>query len=890
MSKCRSTMCWSRTGTLVTPNSRDKTYFWLRRTNQSAKSFHFCGIFQPPAEHLLSLTFSLMLDCGQDDACVPSGALGVDSGVPSRHSTVQCRSQGEDTQLVAWSRLSGMGWSELSTRLQQEVGKRLDLAAYWTGLHRGGLVTSKWNAAPTNFFFAQSDLPRIVELLRERFPSDMENTMRNADEICLHRFSLLGYTELDHGRTIDWHLDAVSGKRAPLKPWFKIHYLDFNEVGDHKVIWELNRHQHLVTLAQAWLFTGNKAYVDEVIAELNSWWRANPYPIGVNWASTLEVAFRSLSWLWLTELLAGCELLPSSFSSQLLSGLAMNGRYIERYLSTYFSPNTHLLGEAVALFFIGTLCPQLPAAARWQRKGWQILTQEIQRQVRPDGVYFEQALYYHVYALDFFLHARILAARNGVEIPQEFDASLERMLQVLRSLAQAGPPEAFGDDDGGRVFNPRRNRTEHLSDPLALGAILYGQKDSAVLTEESIWLFGEAAVNGLARSGEQAEQGDQIEREQQLASAAFPDGGLYVMADAASHAQIVIDAGPQGTGRCGHGHADALAILLSSKGRRWLVDSGTYRYISGSNSDDRNIFRGTAAHNTLRVDRMDQAVPDGPFAWSSIPQVSVDRWVQGESFDFLVGHHDGYTRLPQPVTHRRYVFRLAGGLWMVRDVAEGAGTHELEIFWHFAFDLDLSERTATAITAMPRRVTSETSQLAILGCANETAWNLRMGVSEISPAYGLKSAAPRASFVASSRLPVDCAVLLVPGIADAPVGELISQPGSAADGLRAYRYLSGNMAHHFLFSQGDPWKSGSWASDARFMYYGLEDGQLAHLIMVDGSFASWQEMPVVKLRHKVDRFERIQREGTLKTFCSESGALDHNFEGRLSCFDTVVRT
>ena len=100
-----------------------------------------------------------------------------------------------------------------------------------------------------------------------------------------------------------------------------------------------------------------------------------------------------------------------------MRALALNGRHIERYLSTYFSPNTHLLGEAVALFFIGTLCPQISSAEDWKKNGWRIVQEEILRQVRPDGVYFEQSLYYHVYALDFFLHARLLASRNGMKIP-----------------------------------------------------------------------------------------------------------------------------------------------------------------------------------------------------------------------------------------------------------------------------------------------------------------------------------------------------------------------------------------------------------------------------------------------------------------------------------------
>ncbi len=229
----------------------------------------------------------------------------------------------------------------------------------------------------------------------------------------------------------------------------------------------------------------------------------------------------------------------------MVRGLALNGRYIERYLSTYFSPNTHLIGEAVALFFIGTLCPQIPAASRWQRKGLDVVLAEAERQVRPDGVYYEQSLYYHVYALDFFLHTRALAACNGIAMPASFDAILGRMLEVVRVLTRNGPPEGFGDDDGGRVFNPRRNRAEHMSDPLAVGAALLGSKasaQSAALTEEAIWMFGERAVEscqaGSSSPGAMPES----------SAAAFTDGGLYVMAGGGEDpTQMLIDAGPQGT-------------------------------------------------------------------------------------------------------------------------------------------------------------------------------------------------------------------------------------------------------------------------------------------------------------------------------------------------------
>jgi len=150
--------------------------------------------------------------------------------------------------------------------------------------------------------------------------------------------------------------------------------------------------------------------------------------------------------------------------SELLPALAFHGRYIERYLSTYFSPNTHLLEKRSHCFF-SALSTADPRAARWRESAWKIVLHEAQRQVRPDGVYFEQSLYYHVYALDFFLYARLLQARNGFEIPPAYDAVLQRMLDVVAALAQAGPAEGFGDDDGGRLWNPRRNRTEHMTDP-----------------------------------------------------------------------------------------------------------------------------------------------------------------------------------------------------------------------------------------------------------------------------------------------------------------------------------------------------------------------------------------------------------------------------------------
>jgi len=763
------------------------------------------------------------------------------------------------------ARLSRMDWEEVRVRMGQEFHKQSDMLMHRLGMRNGAVRLNADSAArPGQFLFSDNEISERAELLRKHLPDEAAEILREADEICGHRFRLLGYENLDFTldsgsgnfggdsfKDIDWHLDPVHGKRAPLDPWFKIPFLDFAVVGDHKVTWELNRHQHLVTLAKARLLSGYEKYTRELMAQWRSWIKANPYPLGINWGSTLEVAFRSLSWIWVDQLLAGAAEC-ADFRAEMAPALAFHGRYIERYLSTYFSPNTHLLGEAVALFFLSTLYPQMPGAARWKESGWEIVLREAGRQVRPDGVYFEQSLYYHVYALDFFLYARLLAARNGMEIPPAYDAVLGRMLDVVAALAQAGPAEGFGDDDGGRLWNPRRNGTEQMTDPLALGAVMYSREFFAArLTEEAIWLFGNQAVEKLS----------QAQARPAARSLAFPDSGLYVLADSQPYAQaMVVDAGPQGVGRSGHGHADALSLRLTMDGRRWLVDAGSGVYIS-KDPADRNTFRGTGAHNTMRVDGVDQAIADEPFSWTHIPSTQVENWIVGKSFTYFVGSHNGYARLVDPVVHRRHVLKIAGGVWLVRDIALGRAEHELEIRWHFAPDLELQALGVGRVEISRVDATSGESALSLI-VPEETAWQTATEVSKtlLSPAYGALQPAPLVRCHARVLLPAETATALVPR-SDAILQEreLLVEPrlaSMAQAAVQVYELDYHDESQGFFFALGDEaWSFGPWSSDARVLYCRIEKEKLAHLVVIGGTHVAWQGKPLLKAAGPSEFFE-----------------------------------
>lgn len=742
-----------------------------------------------------------------------------------------------------------MSWAEARTRLAQERSKRVDLLLYRIGFELPGRPFFSPNGSNQKYFFARNidELTHRASLLRQHLPQAVDDILQEADSICRHNFHLLGYEKLEFGSPIDWHKDPVHGKTSPQRPWYKIDYLNFDEVGDHKIIWELNRHQHLVTLAKAWRLTNDRRYTDEAIRQWYSWVEANPYPIGINWASSLEVAFRSLSWLWVRELLQECPDLPPAFLPDLWSAVQRHGRYIERYLSTYFSPNTHLIGEAVALFFLGVLCPEMPAAERWREKSWNILLKEVGRQVREDGLYFEQSLYYHVYALDFFLYARTLANKNGHVFPEQFDSAIKQMLHVLDALSEVGPPEGFGDDDGGRVFNPRRNRVEHMTDPLALGAAIYGKRYAASqLTEESIWLFGDIAIERL----------EGLEPARVAESRSFPAGGIYLINDLDPvPQQLTIDAGPQGITRSGHGHADALNVRMSVNSHRILIDPGTCCYISPT--DNRDRFRGTGFHNTLRVDNLDQAIPEGPFAWSSIPNVKTDKWLTGNSFTYFSGRHDGYSRLPERVTHRRFIFHMRGGWWLIRDLAEGSGQHTLEVSWHLSPDIRV-EAHKSGYLLTPANIAPEQSgkSSVVMFVDQQSNWKTELSESLESPAYGSARTAPMIRTSTTSGLLQDCATLLSTRISAPDLDTFTNISDRETNSARAYRYDAGTETDFIFFAPTDiPWTSGIWRSNAELLYCKIIGGQIAQIVVVGGSFAEYRGQKFVCKPLESDYFE-----------------------------------
>lgn len=585
------------------------------------------------------------------------------------------------------NRLRAMGLREIMYRARRAARSKFERRGF--GLAKAGsgvgLAGAPWCAQiPTSF--------------------DATEYRDAADRILAGKFDVFAIRGADLGFPPPWNRDPKTGVLAPMAFGKDINYRDERVVGDIKYLWEPNRHLELVTLAQAYRMTGDLGYANACRTLLDSWFDACPYPLGINWTSSLELALRLVNWHFAWHLLGG-EDAPiftgeagSAFRARWQESVYRHCHFIAGHLSLHSSANNHLLGEYMGMLVGALTWPMWPQSSRWRDLAAAGFEEEILRQNTPDGVNREQAVYYQHEVIDMMLICGLIGRANGLEFAPSFWERLQGMLEFLAAVMdKSGSVPMIGDADDAVMVRLAPQRDTNVYRPLlAIGAVLFQKSDLAAkagtLDDKCRWLLGDVqqAFDALLRSAEIPAR---------ASSRAFPEGGYFVLGhglEGPDEIRLVADAGPLGyLSIAAHGHADALAFTLSVAGSEMLIDPGTYAYHTGQRW--RDYFKGTSAHNTVRVDERDQSVSGGNFLWLHHARANCECFETSESRDRFVGVHDGYRRLPDPVTHRREIVldkktrRIA-----VTDRIECIGAHDVEVFWHFAEDclVELSQTQA----------------------------------------------------------------------------------------------------------------------------------------------------------------------------------------------------
>lgn len=522
----------------------------------------------------------------------------------------------------------------------------------------------------------------------EEYPDDSLDpspSLVAADSLLQGRWRIFSIDAAPLGFPPEWNRDPLSGTLAPLTFGKLLDYRDEKRVGNIKYLWEPSRHLELVTLAQAWRASGDQRYLDACATLLNSWFEQCPFPLGVHWSSALESAVRLLNWSVGWHLLGGVD--APLFGGD--EGLALRRRWLDQvylhqrficgHLSRNSSANNHLLGELMGLFVASLTWPCWRESPGWLSMSQQAFEAEALRQNWEDGVNKEQGIYYHHEVADMMLLCGLYGRANG----RDFSPALWRRLQAMLVFIDAIMDVShnvpmFGDADDALMvrFDPRPEFNPFLS-LLCTGAELFGQpqwRRGPNADMKTRWLLGSGGMRIATPP---------LDRQPR----AFPQGGYWILGSSLGNVcevKLVADAGPLGyLSIAAHGHADALAFTMSLGGQEILVDPGTYAY--HTQPQWRDYFRGTSAHNTLRVDGLDQSVIGGNFMWLDKASARCTYFSQSAEADEWVGEHDGYLRLADPVLHRRRIaYRPEENLVRVTDDVVCLSGHQLEWHWHFA--------------------------------------------------------------------------------------------------------------------------------------------------------------------------------------------------------------
>lgn len=507
--------------------------------------------------------------------------------------------------------------------------------------------------------------------------------VQRADAIAAHRFTFFDLENVDVGMPVAWNRDHASGIDAPMDCSVRIDYRDQRLAGDAKVVWEPNRHHQLVVLARAYRATGQNRYAEAIIEQLESWLAQCPFGFGMNWRSPLELATRLINWVWAFDLIAEYTSWPTGFQQRLLDAVHLQLWDVARKYSRGSSANNHLIGEACGVFVATSYFTQLPGAAELRREAHAILEREIVAQTYPSGATREQAFGYHLFVLQLFLHAGMVARRAAENFSAAYWQRLERMFEFAGALSEGGSPPSFGDADDGYVLD-LGDSPRDVAALMRVGQLVFPgapMAGAARLAESAYWIFGSDAA--------QCDPWPPLSStDAPLQSKAFPDAGYYLLQWGAPGARdrvsVLFDCGELGfTALAAHGHADALSFTVSAFGIEIFVDPGTFDYFT--HPEWRQYFRGTPAHNTLSVDGQDQSVLLGSFMWGARANARCTDWQPRLGGGIVAGEHDGYARLADPVVcGRSLTLDQRTRTLRIVDRVSAKGRHQVVLYFHLS--------------------------------------------------------------------------------------------------------------------------------------------------------------------------------------------------------------
>ena len=440
---------------------------------------------------------------------------------------------------------------------------------------------------------------------------------------------------------------------------------------DGRIDWSLNpspsgyrewmfhvaRHKFWTTLAEYYSLTGDERAVSAWLTQIGSWMEQRPAPpldtpptATEHWR-TIDVGIRMQEW---------CRQIAAFIRSP-----QVTDEFLERYFRSvrehalrlrHHSTNGNwLMSELTGLLHVAMLYPFLEEASEWQNYALGRMKDELARQVYPDGFQYELTPSYHAVVIENYLETNSLFGRIGMEGPTFIRDGLARMFDVLVRLR----------DPEGRTPAMNDSRREPVRPWLKRAVMLYPSRTD----------YRWCATDGKDGSPPSC------------LSYAFPYAGIAIFRSSWSNDAVwaCFDGAPFGRQ---HQHEDKLNFVLQAYGKNMLVEGRNYPY---DTSDMRRYVVSTRAHNTIRIDGLDQNTRKG-YRWheedihkKSGMCFSSDRLRDTARAAFTAGYGKGKLK----VAHERTVIFLKNEpevpvcfVIVDRLSAPDDTPHSFEVIWH----------------------------------------------------------------------------------------------------------------------------------------------------------------------------------------------------------------
>jgi asparagine synthase (glutamine-hydrolysing) len=506
-------------------------------------------------------------------------------------------------------------------------------------------------------------------VLLKRWDKEGESAVNAAEKLSQGVFTYFSHTPVATGCPPAWHRNPFSQYEFSRKQ----HWSEIDEfaAGDIKLVWEPNRFSFIYMLVRAYWRTGDERYAELFWQLVEDWRIHNPPQQGVNWKCGQEISFRVMAWCF--GLYGFLESAPTTAErvAMLAQMIAVSGQRIAANLSYALNQNNnHGISEGAGLWTIGLLFPEFRVARMWQDTGRQVLETQGEHLIYNDGAFSQHSVNYH----RVMLHDYLWSLRLGEQHEHRLSATLCRQVRKAAEWLyqiqdeRSGRVPNFGANDGALVlpltncdyldFRPVLQSAHHATN----GTRCYV---NGIWDEELLWLCGPDALRTPLAAPARVDLH-------------ASDGGYHTLRSPQSFAFV----------RCGAfrhrpGEADLLHVDLWWRGQNIASDAGTYSY--NAPAPWNNSLAHTAHHNTVTVDGLDQMERVNKFLWLPWASGRVRCFKQSlqETLTYWEGEHDGYARLPDPVSCRRGILRVAEEWWVVVDVLRGATQHRYRLHWLF---------------------------------------------------------------------------------------------------------------------------------------------------------------------------------------------------------------